>query len=483
MYAAKVTIFPRFTNFYKINAKNDEIYYLCGINCLTMNRDILRIAIPNIISNVTVPLMGIASTVIAGRVGGSDAATTIGALSIGVTIFNFIYWNTSFIRMGTSGLTAQAYGAGDNRETTLMLWRALVVALGVGILAFALQYPIGEFSIWFMSTDDTSLDVIIADYFYTRIWAVPAGIMLFAFNGWLTGMQNAVIPMAVAIVVNLIHIGCSYLFSIVGSMGLEGIALGSVVAQWTGVVIMIIIIATKYRKHLVRVSRSEIFDIAAMRRFFSINGDIIIRTFCLVAVYTFFTKASADSGDNNILAVNAILLQLFTLFSYMNDGFAYAAEALTGRFIGARDSASLKRCIKLCLVWCFAVSFIFIGVYVGWWRDIFALLVSPEQGDVSTLQSVAEEYIGWIIFIPLAAALPFVMDGIMVGATRSRIMRNSMIWASVCYFVLLYGTRPFIGNNAIWLAFSMYMLLRGVFQYFMSDRLRDIYHEADKKSC
>ena len=445
-----------------------------------MNKEILRIAIPNIISNITVPLMGIASTVIAGHVGGSDAATTIGALSIGVTIFNFIYWNTSFIRMGTSGLTAQAFGANRSHEYTLMLWRSLLVALGVGVVAFALQYPIGEFSIRFMSTNDATLDTIIAKYFYTRIWAVPAGIMLFAFNGWLTGMQNAVIPMSVAIVVNLIHIGCSYLFSIVGTMGLEGIALGSVVAQWTGVVIMVAIITLKYRHKIERVSLREVVDLKAMRQFFSINGDIIIRTFCLVTVYTFFTKASADSGDKNILAVNAILLQFFTLFSYMNDGFAYAAEALTGRFIGARDAASLRRCIKLCLIWCFAVSFLFIGIYIGWWRDIFNILVSPEQGDVSTLIGVAEQYIGWIIVIPLAAALPFVMDGIMVGATRSRIMRNSMILASLSFFVLLYGTRWMIGNNAIWLAFSMYMLLRGVFQYYMSHRLHDIYQEAEE---
>ena len=446
-----------------------------------MNREILRIALPNIISNVTVPLMGIASTVIAGHVGGSDAATTIGALSIGVTIFNFIYWNTSFIRMGTSGLTAQAFGADEHKEYSLMLWRSIIVALGVGILAFVLQYPIGELSIKFMSTNDATIDKMISDYFYTRIWAVPAGIMLFAFNGWLTGMQNAMIPMSVAIVVNLLHIGCSYLFSIVGPMGLEGIALGSVVAQWTGVAIMVAIIAIKYRNKLTKVSLSEVMDMNAMRRFFSINGDIIIRTFCLVAVYTFFTKASADSGDKNILAVNAILLQFFTLFSYMNDGFAYAAEALTGRFIGARDGVSLRRCIKLCLVWCFAVSFIFIGIYIGWWRDIFYLLVNPEQGDVTTLIGVAEQYIGWIIAIPLAAALPFVMDGIMVGATRSRIMRNSMIWSSVSFFILLYGTRWMIGNNAIWLAFSMYMLLRGVFQYFMSHKLNDIYLEAEVK--
>ena len=445
-----------------------------------MNKAILRIAIPNIISNITVPLMGIASTFVAGRACEDESTLAIGALSIGVTIFNFIYWNCSFIRMGTSGLTAQAYGAEEHREYTLMLWRSVVVALGVGILAFALQYPIGELSIWFMDTGNAESNAMIADYFYTRIWAVPAGIMLFALNGWLTGMQNAVLPMAIAILVNLLHIGCSYLFSIVGTMGLEGIALASVVAQWTGVIIMAIIIALLYRKRLVKVGMSAVMELRSMKRFFSINGDIIVRTFCLVAVYTFFTKVSTDSGDKNILAVNAILLQLFTLFSYMNDGFAYAAEALTGRFIGARDGQSLRRCIKLCLVWCFAVSFIFIGVYAIWWRDIFSILVDSSQGDAATLITVAEEYIGWIIAIPLAAAMPFVMDGIMVGATRSRIMRNSMIGASACYFVILYGLIGAIGNNAIWLAFTMYMLLRGLFQYYMSDRLRSIYAEADK---
>ena len=446
-----------------------------------MNREILRIAIPNIISNITVPLMGIASTFIAGRVAGSDGATTIGALSIGVAIFNFIYWNCSFIRMGTSGLTAQAFGAKQHKEYTLMLWRAVVVALGVGLLAFALQWPLGEFSLWFMSTGDGASDAMISDYFYTRIWAVPAGIMLFAFNGWLTGMQNAVVPMAVAILVNVLHIGFSYLFSIVGTMSIDGIALASVVAQWTGVVTTVVIIIALYRNKLERVSWTEVMDMKAMKQFFNINSDIIIRTFCLVAVYTFFTKASADMGDKNILAVNTILLQLFTLFSYMNDGFAFAAEALTGRFVGARDVASLKKCIKYCIVWSVVIAVAYVGAYVGWWQDIFTLLVDSESADIAELLAVAEQYIGWIIIIPIACALPFVMDGIMVGATRSRIMRNSMVWSALCYFVLLYGTGWLIGNNAIWLAFTSFMFVRGVLQYYMSDKLRDIYREAESR--
>lgn len=446
-----------------------------------MNREILRLAIPNIISNITVPLMGIASTIIAGHACGGEGTLAIGALSIGVSIFNFIYWNCSFIRMGTSGLTAQAFGADNSKEYTLMLWRALVVALGVGMLAFSLQYPIGEFSIDFMGMESERANRMIADYFYTRIWAVPAGIMLFAFNGWLTGMQNAVLPMAVAILVNVLHIGGSYLFAIAGEMGLQGIALASVVAQWTGVAVIATAIWFKYRKQIVRVAFKEVMDMGAMKRFFAINGDIMIRTFCLVAVYTFFTKASADTGNDTLLAVNAILLQLFTLFSYMNDGLAYAAEALTGRYIGAKDIASLRRCIKLCVVWSFVVSFLYVGAYVGWWQDIFMLLVNPEQGDVATLLATAGDYIGWIIVIPLASALPFILDGIMVGATRSRIMRNSMVLSTIIYFAILYGLSDAIGNNAIWMAFTTFMFVRGVFQYIMSDRLRSIYREAEPR--
>ena len=444
-----------------------------------MNKEIFRLAIPNMISNITVPLMGIFSTAIAGHLG--DGAHTIGALAVGVSIFNFIYWNCSFIRMGTSGLTAQAFGAKQHKEYTLMLWRAVVVALGVGLLAFALQWPLGEFSLWFMSTGDGASDAMISDYFYTRIWAVPAGIMLFAFNGWLTGMQNAIVPMAVAILVNVLHIGFSYLFSIVGTMSIDGIALASVVAQWTGVVTTVVIITALYRKKLERVSWTEVMDMKAMKQFFNINSDIIIRTFCLVAVYTFFTKASADMGDKNILAVNTILLQLFTLFSYMNDGFAFAAEALTGRFVGARDVTSLKKCIKYCIVWSVVIAVAYVGAYVGWWQDIFTLLVDSESADIAELLAVAEQYIGWIIIIPIACALPFVMDGIMVGATRSRIMRNSMVWSALCYFVLLYGTGWLIGNNAIWLAFTSFMFIRGVLQYYMSDKLRDIYREAESR--
>lgn len=439
---------------------------------MNMNREILRIALPNIISNITVPIMGIVSTMIAGHLG--DSVTTIGALAIGVSIFNFIYWNCSFIRMGTSGITAQAFGAGDNHTTTLMLARAVVVSVAVGFIMLLFQKPLGLAALKIMNGGE-----MVADYFFARIWAVPAGVLLFGLNGWLTGMQNAVIPMIVAIVVNIIHIACSLWFAFPLGMGIVGIAYASVVAQWTGVAITAAITWWHYGNRLERITWREVMDMQAMRAFFVINRDIIIRTLCICAAYTFFTAASARMDDATILAVNTILLELFTLFSYMNDGFAYAAEALTGRFIGARDGRSLRECVKKCMVWCMVVGVAYVALYVGWWRELLGLFV--EDGtNAEQIIEYAGRYIGWIIIIPLAASLPFMMDGIMVGATQSRIMRNSMVLATAAYFLLFYSLEPVIGNNALWLAFTSYMFLRGVFQYFMSHRLQTIYAQAEK---
>ena len=437
-----------------------------------MNREILRIALPNIISNITVPIMGIVSTMIAGHLG--DSVTTIGALAIGVSIFNFIYWNCSFIRMGTSGITAQAFGAGDNHTTTLMLARAVVVSVAVGFTMLLFQKPLGLAALKIMNGGE-----MVADYFFARIWAVPAGVLLFGLNGWLTGMQNAVIPMIVAIIVNIIHIACSLWFAFPLGMGIVGIAYASVVAQWTGVAITAAITWWHYGNRLERITWREVMDMQAMRAFFVINRDIIIRTLCICAAYTFFTAASARMDDATILAVNTILLELFTLFSYMNDGFAYAAEALTGRFIGARDGRSLRECVKKCMVWCMVVGVAYVALYVGWWRELLGLFVE-DGANAEQIIEYAGQYIGWIIIIPLAASLPFMMDGIMVGATQSRIMRNSMVLATAAYFLLFYSLEPVIGNNALWLAFTSYMFLRGVFQYFMSHRLQTIYAQAEQ---
>ena len=435
-----------------------------------MNREIFRIAVPNIISNITVPLMGIFSTAIAGHCG--DSAATIGALAIGVSIFNFIYWNCSFIRMGTSGLTAQAFGAKDFTTTTAMLVRAVALSAVLGLAVLVLQYPLGELSLWMMNGSQ-----MVSDYFYARIWAVPAGIMLFGLNGWFTGMQNAVIPMVTSIFINVLHVLLSLWFVFGFDMGITGIAYASVVAQWSGMTLSIVLLLLFFRKTLQRVDIRQVLQLDAMREFFKVNGDIIIRTFCIVIVYTFFTAASARMESEIVLAVNTMLLQLFTLFSYMNDGFAYAAEALTGRFVGARDRASLQLCIRRCVVWALGTAAICIAIYVVWWEDILSMFVGDKSQLVDML-TVARQYIGWVIAIPLAAALPFLMDGIMVGATLTRVLRNSMLLSTVAYFAIYYSLHPLIGNNALWLAFTAYMALRGIAQYFMSDRLAMVYDKS-----
>ncbi len=436
-----------------------------------MNREILRIALPNIISNITVPLMGLVSTAIAGHIG-SDSALMIGELAIGASIFNFIYWNCSFVRMGTSGLTAQAFGRGDYRETSRMLLRALSVALVLGAMILLFRSSVTSGAVQLMNGDYIALEYVEA-----RIWAVPACLILFGFHGWFTGMQNAIIPMSVAIFVNLLHIVLSYLWAMEGDMGIIGIAYASVVAQWSGVVLASTLLVVRYGKQLVLRGLDGIYAWAPLREFFGVNRDIIIRTFCNVCVYSFFTASSARMGDKNLLAVNTLLLELFTMFSYMTDGFAYAVEALTGRYVGARDHASLKRCIRLCVVWSLVIAAVFVAIYLVGWRSIFDLFVSDGESGEAIIE-LAGHYIGWIIAVPIACALPFLFDGIMVGATLTHVMRNSMILASIGFFVIYYALYPLLGNNALWLAFLLFIVMRGVFQYFMTQRLRVIYDKA-----
>ena len=245
---------------------------------MKMNREIMRIALPNIVSNITVPLMGIVSTAIAGH-WGTDSAATIGALAIGVSIFNFIYWNCSFVRMGTSGLTAQAFGAGDMRECTDMLARALSVGAAMGLLMVALQWPVGELALRAMNGGDMT-----RDYFYARIWAVPAGILLFGFNGWFTGMQNAMIPMFTALTVNVIHILFSLWFAFGLDMGIVGIAYASVLAQWSGVALSTLLLVWKYGGMLTKIDWAQVLDTGRLKTFFLINRDIMLRTLCILSL-------------------------------------------------------------------------------------------------------------------------------------------------------------------------------------------------------
>lgn len=418
-----------------------------------MNKAILRLALPSIVSNITIPLLGMIDIAIAGRIGDDS---TIGALAIGTAIFNFIYWNFAFLRMGTSGLAAQAYGAGDRREGAAILGRSLFVALAIALVLLVFNRPIGRLAMKIMEGGSQEMMALAAEYFYARIWAAPAAIGIFSLHGWLTGMQDTTTPMVVSIVNNIINIAASLWFVFGLGWGVAGIAWGTVVAQYAALAITLLIITLKYGDYVKAINIKEIFHLEPLVRFFRINSDAFLRTLCVCTVYTCFTAFSARFGDT-ILATNELLMQLFMLFSYMLDGFCYAAESLTGRFIGERNRERLRHCNRLLLVWCAGVALLYIVAYIFWWQPILGIFTSSP-----TIMACAEEYIWWIVMVPLVGFIPFLIDGILIGATKTRIMRNTTFFSLVAFFVLFFALEGLLGNRALWIAFIGFIVVRFV---------------------
>ena len=418
-----------------------------------MNREILRLAVPNIISNITVPLLGMIDIAIAGRMGGGDS--TIGALAVGTAIFNFIYWNFAFLRMGTSGLTAQAYGAGNKQEVANILGRSMSAALVVALLLLIFNRPIGTVALKIMQASPEVM-AMAAEYFFARIWAAPAAIGIFALHGWFIGMQDSTTPMVVTILNNITNIVCSVWFVFGLDMGVAGIAWGTVVAQYFALALSLVIMAIKYGSYLREINLAECLRMEPLVRFLRINSDAFLRTLCICVVYTCFTAFSARFGDT-ILATNELLMQLFMLYSYLLDGFCYAAESLTGRFIGDGNKPRLQESIRRLLGWSAAVAGISIVVYLLWWRPLLGLF-----SDSSTILACAEDYVGWVVMVPLLSFVPFLIDGILIGATKTRIMRNTTFWSLMAFFVFFFGLEWAMGNKALWLAYTGFIVVRGV---------------------
>jgi len=426
-----------------------------------INREILRLAIPNMISNIVIPLLGMIDTAIAGRLGDD---LNIAALSIGASIFGFIFWNCSFLRMGTSGVTAQAYGAGRKKECANMLLRSLWLAFIIAFVIVVFQKPIGHFSLYVMQGSE-QVQTLAAEYLFVRIWAVPASITLFTLQGWFIGMQDAKTPMIIAILSVIINVVCSIYFAFGLDMGIAGIAWGSVTAQYAGLAFSCILLFIKYRVYLRLLDFKESLHLAPVVRFLKINRDIFLRTASVTLIYTFFTAASARFGDT-ILATNALLMQLFTLFSFLCDGFAYAAESLVGRFVGERNAALLKRFIRKLMFWSVVIGLCYVIVYVAAWRPI--LMIFSSSADIL---ETAGQYIGWVIAVPLIGSIPFMMDGIMIGATKTKLMRNTVFVAAALFFVCFYILSSFSKNDALWISFLVFLSFRGILLYFYSNRL------------
>lgn len=418
------------------------------------DQQILKIALPAIVTNITVPLLGLVDTAIVGHMG---AAAYIGAVAVGSMIFNLVYWVFGFLRMGTSGMTAQARGRRDFTEVVRLLARSAFVSLAVALLLIVMQWPLCELMLGLISpTPDVR--PLAATYFYIVVWGAPASLGLFTLTGWFIGMQNTRLPMLVSIFQNVVNIAVSLLLVYALGMKIEGVALGTVIAQYAGLLLGIGLLLRYYRRLWTGRNLSLAPRLSLLIPFLKVNRDIFLRTLFLVAVNLYFTSAGARQGAV-VLAVNTLLMQLYLLFSYVMDGFAYAGEALGGRFWGAGNMAAFHEVVRRLFGWGALMTVLFTLVYVVGGIPFLRLLT-----DEPLVVEASRDYVWWAYLIPVAGVAAFVWDGIFIGITHTRGMLVSSLVAAVVFFIAVTLLMPLMGNHGLWLSMLLYLLMRGVVQ-------------------
>lgn len=416
-----------------------------------IDRDILALALPSVVANITTPLLGLVDMAIVGHMG---SPAYMAAIALGGTMFSMIYWVFGFLRMGTSGMTAQACGAGDRHERDASLYRAMSVALGIGVVLIALQRPLRGALLGFFGGEAEAME-LASRYFDILVYGAPATLGLYALNGWMIGVQNSRLAMWSSLIINVVNIAASLMLVYVMHLGIEGVASGTLTAQWTGFAAGCLMV----RGYRPRVGRMrQLFDAVRLKRFFAVNVNLFLRTLCLVFVTVWFTRAGARQGDV-ILSVNALLMQLFILFSYMMDGFAYAGEALAGKLTGARREGEKRELLRRLFFAGSVVSLVFTVAYALAGDEILRLL-----SDDTTVIGRAHEYMWWSISVPFAGMAAFIWDGVFVGETRTRQMLVSMAVAMVVFFCVNFTLYSTLGNHALWLAFILYLITRGLAQ-------------------
>ena len=418
-----------------------------------MNKRVLQLAIPNIISNISVPLLGAVDTAVIGHL---EHVYYLGAIAVGSIIFDFIFWGFGFLRMGTTGLVAQAYGAGNTQKTKVILIRVLLVALAGSSLILLLQYPLIEFSLWVIDATP-EVEKYTRVYYNIRIFSAPATLSLFAINGWFLGMQNARYPMIITIFLNFLNIAANLVFVFYFGMDVDGVAWGSLLSSYSAIALGGVLYVITYNKVKISVSWSDLIELEELKKFFTVNRDIFIRTLCLIFSYAFFTASSAKMGDV-WLAANTILLQLWYISAYAVDGFAYAAESLVGRYVGALDFKKMKKAIWVCMGWGLGFGILGTLFYAIFDRELISIFTDKPLV-IETAMIVAI----WLIIAPLINSVCFIWDGVYIGATSTSAMRNSMLIATILFFVpVYYVVKPYTGNHALWIAMTTFMVMRGV---------------------
>ena len=428
-----------------------------------MHKEILSLAIPSIVTNITVPLLGLVDVAIVGHMGD---ASYIGAIAVGTMMMNVICWLFGFLRMGTSGMTSQAYGRGDSKEAATILFQAIALGAAIGILFVLFQPLLLRLFLFFMRPSD-EIRAFASVYFHVCVFGLPAALVMYGLTGWFIGMQDTRTPMTVSIFQNIVNIMTSLLLVYVFGMKVEGVALGTLTAQYSGLLLALYILRRKYASHyqllfsqftLKPVVYSSFSYKHTLNRFFRVNRDIFLRTLFLVAVNAAFTSVGSRQGDV-ILAVNTLLFQFFTLYSYIMDGFAYAGEAICGKYYGAGNAPSFHACIRRLFAWGVIMTVVYTAAYYFGANDILHVL-SNEQ----TVIEASEPYLLWVALIPVAGMGAFIWDGVFIGITDSRGMLLSCFVAAIVFAIMLTLFFTTMGNHALWLALLSYLLARGVMQ-------------------
>ena len=428
-----------------------------------MHKEILSLAIPSIVTNITVPLLGLVDVAIVGHMGD---ASYIGAIAVGTMMMNVICWLFGFLRMGTSGMTSQAYGRGDSKEAATILFQAIALGAAIGILFVLFQPLLLRLFLFFMRPSD-EIRAFASVYFHVCVFGLPAALVMYGLTGWFIGMQDTRTPMTVSIFQNIVNIMTSLLLVYVFGMKVEGVALGTLTAQYSGLLLALYILRRKYASHyqllfsqftLKPGDYSSFSYKHTLNRFFRVNRDIFLRTLFLVAVNAAFTSVGSRQGDV-ILAVNTLLFQFFTLYSYIMDGFAYAGEAICGKYYGAGNMPSFHACIRRLFAWGVIMTVVYTAAYYFGANDILHVL-SNEQ----TVIEASEPYLLWVALIPVAGMGAFIWDGVFIGITDSRGMLLSCFVAAIVFAIMLSLFFTTMGNHALWLALLSYLLARGVMQ-------------------
>lgn len=419
----------------------------------TLDKDIWRIAWPAIVTNITVPLLGLVDVAIVGHIGN---ATYIGAIAIATMVFNVIYWLFAFLRMGTSGLTAQAFGSGDMLRCTQLLRNGVMMAAVLSVVLLV-SSPVLRTVLYHLIGVSEGMLPLVDQYYNIGIWGMPAMLSVYALSGWFIGMQDTKVTMRVSISQNIINIVLSPVFVFGLGMGIAGVALGTVLSQWSGLTIALVL-QRSIRKRLAVIDRGQHATSSPPSLHLKTYADIFLRTMFLVAVNMYFVSFGASMGEH-ILAVNTLLMQLFMLYSYITDGFAYAGEALTGKHLGAGNVQQLRRTVRRLFLWGTVAMIVFAIAYICGAIPFLRLLTDDE----SVLQ-LSREYLPWIVAVPIAGMAAFVWDGVFIGATLTRQMLVATMAAAVVFFAVWYLSAHIWGNHALWMAFIAFLAVRGAVQ-------------------